>query len=375
MDTAVDDLLELFLELVRIPSPSGSERGVADLVKRRLREAGLDPLEDDTAPATGAGSGNIIVRLPGEGRGTPIVVAAHMDTVAVEGPIEPVVVDGAVRTAGDTILGGDDKAAVAVLLASLCALAASPPACGVEGVFSTSEEVGLRGAKAMDLTGLQARAGFVFDSTGPVGDVIVRAPSQKMVKAEFHGTAAHAGIAPEKGRSAILAAARALAAMRLGRLDEVTTANVGVIEGGSATNIVPERCRLEGEARSHDPQKLAAQVGDMLEAINVAATETGVDVQVTVTDEFTAFALDDDALPVRIAVTALERAGFTPRLIGSGGGSDVNVYNAAGLPSVNLSVGMENVHTPDEYLPVVRLHEAASLLRAIIEAAAATRPD
>ena len=227
----------------------------------------------------------------------------------------------------------------------------------------------------MDLTGLQARAGFVFDSTGPVGDVIVRAPSQKMVKAEFHGTAAHAGIAPEKGRSAILAAARALAAMRLGRLDEVTTANVGVIEGGSATNIVPERCRLEGEARSHDPQKLAAQVGDMLEAINVAATETGVDVQVTVTDEFTAFALDDDALPVRIAVTALERAGFTPRLIGSGGGSDVNVYNAAGLPSVNLSVGMENVHTPDEYLPVVRLHEAASLLRAIIEAAAATRPD
>ena len=124
MDTAVDDLLELFLELVRIPSPSGSERGVADLVKRRLREAGLDPLEDDTAPATGAGSGNIIVRLPGEGRGTPIVVAAHMDTVAVEGPIEPVVVDGAVRTAGDTILGGDDKAAVAVLLASLCALAA-----------------------------------------------------------------------------------------------------------------------------------------------------------------------------------------------------------------------------------------------------------
>ncbi|MGZ4200034.1 MAG: M20/M25/M40 family metallo-hydrolase, partial [Thermoleophilia bacterium] len=341
MDQAVDDLLELFLELVRIPSPSGSERGMADLVKRRLREAGLEPLEDDTAPATGAGSGNIIVRLPGEGRGTPIVVAAHMDTVAVEGPIEPVVVDGAVRTAGDTILGGDDKAAVAVLLASLCELAASPPPCGVEGVFSTCEEVGLRGAKAMDLTGLRAKAGFVFDSTGPVGDVIVRAPSQKMVKAEFHGTAAHAGIAPEQGRSAILAAGRALAAMRLGRLDEVTTANVGLIEGGSATNIVPERCRLEGEARSHDPQKLAAQVGDMLEAINVAATETGVDVQVTVTDEFTAFALDDDALPVRIAVSALERAGFTPRLIGSGGGSDVNVYNAAGLPSVNLSVGME----------------------------------
>jgi tripeptide aminopeptidase len=375
VDQAVDDLLELFLELVRIPSPSGSERGVADLVKRRLQSAGLDPLEDDTAAATGAGSGNIVVRLPGEGRGTPIVVAAHMDTVAVEGPIEPIVVDGAVRTAGDTILGGDDKAAVAVLLASLCELAASPPACGVEGVFSTCEEVGLRGAKAMDLTGLQARAGFVLDSTGPVGDVIVRAPSQKMVKAEFHGTAAHAGIAPEQGRSAILAAGRALAAMRLGRLDEVTTANVGLIEGGSATNIVPERCRLEAEARSHDPQKLAAQVGDMLEAINVAATETGVDVQVTVTDEFTAFALDDDALPVRIAVRALERAGFTPRLIGSGGGSDVNVYNAAGLPSVNLSVGMENVHTSDEYLPVARLHEAASLLRAIIEAAAATRPD
>ena len=374
MGAVLDDLLDLFVKLVEIPSPSGHERAVADFIIGFLRDAGLEPSEDDSAQATGAGSGNICVRLPGTGAGVPIVVAAHMDTVAVSGPIKAVVEGGVVRSAGDTILGGDDKAACAVLLAVLADLSGAPPAGGLEAVFSTCEEVGLLGAGALDLSGLAARAGFVFDSTGPVGDVITRAPSQKIVTAEFHGVAAHAGIAPEKGRSAIAAAAAAVAAMNLGRIDEVTTANIGLISGGSALNVVPERCRIEGEVRSHDPALLAAQTAHLVDAVQLAAGLAGIDVEVTVRDAFTGFALADDALPVRIACAALRELGIEPHVTASGGGSDVNVYNAGGLPSVNLSVGMELVHTPDEYLPVERLDDAYRLLHALLRAAAtATR--
>ena len=372
MGAVVDDLVALFVRLVEIPSPSGHERAVADFISGYLRDAGLDPHEDDSAAVTGAGSGNIVVRLPGAGRGTPIVVAAHMDTVAVDGPIEAVVASGVVRSAGDTILGADDKAACAVLLAVLAELAKSPPECGFEAVFSTCEEVGLRGAKALDLSRFAARAGFVFDSSGPVGDVISRAPSQKTVTADFHGVAAHAGIAPETGRSAIAAAAAAVAAMKLGRIDGETTANVGLISGGSATNVVPERCRIEGEARSHDRALLATQTAHMVDAAQLAAAMAGIDVEITVFDAFTGFSLDDDALPVRLACAALREIGIEPRLTASGGGSDVNVYNAGALPSVNLSVGMERVHSPDEYLPVERLDDAYRLLHALLRAAAAT---
>jgi len=204
--------------------------------------------------------------------------------------------------------------------------------------------------------------------------VITRAPSQKMLTADFHGVAAHAGIAPEKGRSAIAAAAAAVAAMKLGRIDEATTANIGLIGGGSALNVVPEHCRIEGEVRSHDAALLAAQTAHMVDAVELAAGLAGIDVEVAVRDAFTGFSLDDDALPVRIACAALRELGVAPRIIASGGGSDVNVYNAGGLPSVNLSVGMELVHTADEYLPVARLDDAYRLLHALLRAAAATTP-
>ena len=371
MGADLDALLDLFVRLVEIPSPSGHERAVADFILAYLRDAGLEPVEDASGPATGSDSGNITVHVPGEGRGTPIVVAAHMDTVAVSGPIRTVVENGVVRSGGDTILGADDKAACAALLALLADLASAPPPCSLTAVFSTCEEVGLRGAKALDLGRLAARAGFVLDSAGPIGAVITRAPSQKMVTADFHGVAAHAGIAPEQGRSAIAAAAAAVAGMRLGRIDDDTTANVGLISGGSAVNVVPERCRIEAEVRSHDPSRLAEHTAHVVDAVELAAGLAGIDVEVTVRDAFTGFALADDELPVRIARAALRETGFEPRLLASGGGSDVNVYNAAGLPSVNLSQGAEKIHTPDEYLPVERLGDAYRLLHALLRAAAA----
>ena len=370
----MSELLDLFVRLAETPSPSGHERAVADLVLAYLRGCGLEPVEDDSAAQTGAGSGNVHVVVEGRGEGVPILIGAHLDTVAVEGPIRAVVDGGVVRSEGDTILGADNKCACAVVLLLLRDLAREAPPGRVAVVFSTCEEVGLRGAKAFSLGAAQARAGFVFDSSGPLGQVINAAPSAKTLVAEFHGVAAHAGIAPEEGRSAIAAAGRAIALMDLGRIDEMTTANVGVIEGGVALNVVPEWCTVRAEARSRDEERLARQVGHMVDALTLGANEVGVDVTTTVIDEYRGFSLPAEALPVRIAAGALRQAGIEPRISATGGGSDVNVFNEKGLPSVNLSVGMEKVHTHDEYLPVERLEQAYEVASALVRVAGATSP-
>ncbi len=370
-------VLETFLDLVRIPSPSGQEGAVAAYISSRLEDLGLHVEEDDAAGVARAGSGNLLVEVPGTGAlpagsGVPLLLCAHMDTVAVDGPIEPVVTDGVVRTAGDTILGADDKAAVAALLTLLADLVVQPPAVDVEVLFTVCEEVGLRGAKAFDLSRCRAQAGFVLDSSGPLGEIIVGAPTQRTLTAEFHGVAAHAGIEPEAGRSAVVAAARAVAAMRLGRLDDCTTANVGVISGGAATNIVPDRCTVRAEARSRDPQALGSQIAHMMEALNVAAAEVGVDVVVDVAEEYEGFTLASDSLPARLAAAAIRQIGREPHFAATGGGSDVNVFNARGLPSVNLSAGFERIHSSNEYIPVDALVEAYRLVHELVRAAAAT---
>lgn len=371
----VDELLARFLELVRIPSPWGHERALADFLLDHLSGLGLDPLEDDAATAAGAGSGNVFARVAGDGGGLPILLCAHIDTVAVAGTIEPVVEDGVVRAAGGTILGADDKSAVTALTVLLEDLSVSPPPGDVEVLFTVCEEVGMRGAKAFDLDRCRARAGFVLDGSGPVGEVIIAAPAARSITAEFRGVAAHAGIEPERGRSAVLAASRAVSAMRLGRLDEQTTANVGIIEGGVATNIVPERCVLRGEARSRSPERLAAQVAHMLEAINVAATEVGVDVVVDLVEDYEAFSLSKRTIPARLAAEALREQGIEPRFVGTGGGSDVNVFNARGLPSVNLSAGYQRVHSPEECTPVQALLDAYRLVHGLVAAAGRAAPE
>lgn len=364
-----DELLGLFVRLVETPSPSGHERAVADLVLEYLRGCGLDPVEDLSAAQTGAGSGNILVSVPGRGEGTPILLGAHIDTVAVDGQVTAVVRDEAVFSDGRTILGADDKTAVTLLLALLHDLAAEPPAGRVDVVFTPSEEIGLVGAKAFSLADVPSRAGFVFDSSGSLGTIITAAPSQKYVKAVFHGVAAHAGIEPEKGRSAIAAAATAVAAMPLGRIDEMTTSNMGTIHGGSATNIVPETCRIEGEARSRDTVRLTAQVQSMVDAIQTGAALHGCDVTTEVIDAYTGFALDASALPARIAAAALRSIGLEPEIGATGGGSDVNVFNVKGLPSVNMAIGYEHVHTPAETMPLERLWQGYDLVHAIVAAA------
>ncbi len=372
MRAGLDELRDLFVRLAGIRSPSLEEREMADAVKDFVRGVGLEAFEDASAALTGGDCGNLIVRLPGRGEGTPIALCAHLDTVPLDRAPTVIVENGVVRSDGETILGADDKAAVAALLLVLRDLAQEPPAAAVEFVFTAGEEIGLQGAKALDPASVAAAAVFVFDSEGEPGAVIAAAPTLKAIAAEFRGVAAHAGIEPQRGRSAILAAARALAAMDLGRIDDETTANAGLIEGGSAVNVVAERCVVRAEARSRDEQKLAAQVAGMVEAITVAAAETGVDVEIEIEEHYRGYAHAADALPLRIADAALADAGLEARHVGSGGGSDANVFNARGLPSLTLGVGFERVHSPHECIRLERLEQLYRLGHALVRAAGRT---
>lgn len=372
MRADLDELRDLFVRLAGIRSPSREERDLADVVTRFLRDVGLEVKEDDSAAVTGCACGNLIVRLPGRGEGTPLALCAHLDTVPLDRAPTVVVDDGVVRSDGQTILGADDKAAVAALLMVVRDLAREAPAADLEVVFTAGEEIGLQGAKALAPDALSAATLFVLDSEGAPGTVITNAPTLKAVNAEFRGIAAHAGIEPESGRSAVLAAARAVTGMQLGRLDHETTANVGIIQGGSAVNVVPGHCLVRGEVRSRDEAKLAAQLEQVLEAVALAAAETGVDVDVDVHEDYRGYRHAPDALPLRIAAAAMAEMGLEERLIGGGGGSDSNVFNARGLPAVTLGVGFEHVHSPREQITLAYLEQMYHLAHALVRAAGAT---
>jgi tripeptide aminopeptidase len=293
-----------------------------------------------------------------------------MDTVPVSGPIEPVVEDGVVRNGANTILGADDKAAVAVLLeATRVLLAERRPHAGIELLFTVREETGLDGAKAFDHTRLRARMGFVYDYSGPVGDVVSAAPSGRKIDVVFRGRPAHAGINPEEGRSAIYAAAKAVADLRLGRIDDETTANVGRIEGGTARNVVPEICTVAAEARSRDEKKLADLVAEMLDSFAFAAGVAECEVETNVEESYRAYRLRPDEPVFALALTALERAGFTPRPVEVGGGADANVFNARGLACVNLANGMAHVHTAEEEIAVADLDAMLRVTLELVEVA------
>jgi tripeptide aminopeptidase len=362
--TWASDVLPLFLELAAIPSPSGDEAAVAERVRAYLRDLGIDSEEDE--------AGNLLARLPatsGEG-GRPIFLCAHLDTVPPSGPIEPVVEDGVITNARATILGADDKAAVAVLLeATRLLLAEGRPHAGVELLFTTREETGLEGAFAFDASRLRSQLGFVYDYSGDVGDIVVAAPSGRAIDVRFTGRPAHAGINPEDGRSAILAAARAISDLRLGRIDDETTSNVGLIEGGSALNVVPEHCRVAVEVRSRDERKLADLLQEMLDSFSFAATVSECEVEATVEDKYRGYRLAPDDPALVLARTALERAGFTPREVAVGGGADANVFNERGLHCVNVANGMTNVHTADEHIAVADLEAMVAVTLELVAAA------
>ena len=364
------DVAVLFTELAAIASPPGEERPVADRVLKYLRDLGLEPTEDDAGARIESTMGNVLARIEPTTDGTPIFLCAHLDTVPPEGAIEPVATEGIVRNAAGTILGADNKAAVAVMLeAARRLLVEGREHAGLELLFTPKEEVGLLGAGAFDQTRLRANVGFVYDQAAPIGEVVLGSPHAHSMEVRFHGRPAHAGMYPEEGRSAIAAAAKAIADFRLGRLDEQSTANVGVIEGGTAGNVVPEWCSFLAEARSHDERKLADIVREMMETIAFAATVTECDVETEVHKSYSGYRFRRDDLPVRLAAQALEACGYEPRLELSGGAADANVFNERGLQCVNLANGMANIHTPDEEIAVADLEGMVEVTLALIDAA------
>ncbi|HZQ66614.1 MAG TPA: M20/M25/M40 family metallo-hydrolase [Gaiellaceae bacterium] len=364
--------LDLFLELAATPSPPGEERAVADRVTAELRAIGLTVDEDDAGARIGSTAGNLYCRVPPTGDGTPLFLCAHLDTVPPAGPLEPVVEDGVVRNAGGTILGADNKSAVVAMVEAARRLVREQrPHAGLELVFTPKEEVGLRGAEAFDCSRLIARVGFVYDQAAPIGEIVVGAPYASTLELTFRGQAAHAGMAPEEGRSAIAAAARAVADMRLGRLDDETSANVGTIAGGVARNIVPDTCVVHAEARSHDESKLADVVQEMLDASSFAASLSGCELETKVERAYRGYRFKRDDAPVRLARAALQRAGHSPTLALSGGGADANVFNLRGLACVNLANGMADIHSPQEHIAVDDLERMVEVTLALLEEARA----
>jgi tripeptide aminopeptidase len=363
-------LLDDFVRLCEIESPSKAERNVADVVRAELQSLGLHVEEDDSAQDTGSDAGNLLARIPGPDGSPTILLCAHLDTVPLSAPVEVVQDNGVLSNRNEAILGADNKAAVATLLGAVRRLVADGSPVGVEILFTTCEELALAGAKALERGRLRSDFGYVFDHASPVGELVLSSPTYYRLELDFRGHAAHAGIRPEAGRNAIAAAARALTAMKLGRLDEATTANVGQIEGGSAANVVAERCRVVLETRSLDDSRAGEVVGSMVDAATEAASDSECDVETTVERLFRGYRLQRTAPVVEIAARALESCGIEPRYINTGGGSDANVLIAAGLPVLNVANGTERNHEPDESVTVDALETMLDVTLAIVEASA-----
>ena len=368
-----DEVVSLFTELAALPSPPGDERAVADRVGAYMADLGLDVSEDDAGEKIGSNAGNLYARVEPTDGGTPLFLCAHLDTVPPEAGIEPVLEDGVIRNAAGTILGADNKSAVAVMLeATRRVLAENRPHGGIELLFTPKEEVGLHGAAAFDHERLEARVGYVYDQAAPIGEVILGAPYAHSMEFKLHGRAAHAGMYPEEGRSAIAAAAKAISDLKLGRVDEESSANVGLISGGTAGNIVPEWCTFLAEARSHDPEKLADMVREMLEAATFAASLEDCQVETEVHKSYSGYRFKRDDLAVRLAASALERSGYQPSYTLSGGAADANVFNERGLACVNLANGMAEIHTPDEHIAVSDLERMVDVTLALVDVARET---
>lgn len=362
-------LLNEFLELVQIDSETKHEAEIAKVLKEKLLQLGVEVFEDDTTSKTGHGAGNLICTIPATKEGVdPIYFTSHMDTVVPGKGVKPSIKDGYVVTDGTTILGADDKAGIAVMLEVIKIINEKKIPHGlIQFVITVGEESGLVGSKAIDPSLLKAKYGFALDSDGKVGNVVVAAPTQAKIKVTVHGKTAHAGVAPEKGISAITMAAKAISKMPLGRIDHETTANIGRFEGGRQTNIVCDRVDILAEARSLKKEKMELQVSKMKEAFESVAAEMGGKVDFNVQMMYPSFLLTSEDLVVQIAQKAAEKIGRSCELLHSGGGSDANVFAGYQLPTVNLAVGYEEIHTTNERMPIEELNKLAEMVIAIIE--------
>ncbi|MCP3772546.1 M20/M25/M40 family metallo-hydrolase [Paenibacillus sp. MZ04-78.2] len=365
-------LVDEFIELVQIDSETKHEQEISRVLKAKFTELGLKVEEDDSAAKTGHGSGNLICTLPATStKPLPkLFFTSHMDTVTPGKGIKPQIgEDGYIRSDGTTILGADDKAGLAAMFEAIRVLKENNIEHGqIQFIITAGEESGLMGTRAMEAKWVDADLGFALDSNGTIGDIAVAGPTQAKVYITFWGRSAHAGVNPEAGVSAITVASKAVARMPLGRIDKETTANIGRFEGGveGATNIVVERVTLEGEARSLGQAKMYEQVEKMRQACEEAAEEMGAKLDFKSEVIYPAFMYDESAPVVKLAMNALTKVGCTPRTFHSGGGSDANMFNGMGVPTVNLAVGYLDIHTTKERIAISDLVKTAEVVVSII---------
>jgi tripeptide aminopeptidase len=362
-------LVEEFLELVQTDSETKHEREIAALLKEKFTSLGVDVVEDDSMKETGHGAGNLICTLKGTREGVePIYFTAHMDTVVPGKNIQPQIKDRIITSDGTTILGADDKAGLAAILEMVRLLKENDIEHGdIQFIITAGEESGLVGAKALDPKMIKASYGYAIDSNGEVGDIVVAAPNQAKIFATIKGKTAHAGLEPEKGVSAITLASKAISNMPLGRIDDETTANIGRFEGGEQTNIVADSVKILAEARSLEREKLDKQTASMKRAFEETAKEFGGEAEVEVKLMYPGFKQKDGDRVVEVAKRAAKSIGRESKLLKSGGGSDANIIAGFGIPTVNLALGYEEIHTTNERISIDDLVKITELITAIVK--------
>jgi tripeptide aminopeptidase len=370
-------LKNLLIELIKIDSLSRKERNVALRLQREMESLGAEVWVDDAGEKVGGDTGNVIAHFPGTVSGTaPLLLSAHMDTVVPGEGIVPVLDGDILRTDGRTVLGGDDKSGIAIICEALRVVKENQIPCSdVDVVFTICEEAGLIGAKCLDVSRLRARTGLVLDSDS-VGFLFTKAPAANRMEFHVHGLEAHAGVCPEKGIDAIKVAAEGIAVMQLGRIDHETTANIGVIEGGMAVNIVPNSVVLRGQARSHSEEKLERQTQHMLQCLHEAASRHVLEldgkrfqakVEAKIDRDYDHMHVPDDSAIVRLVQRAAKNLDLELKTLATGGGCDANVLNKKGLEVANLSTGMREIHTVNEWLDLKDLYLSAQMVLEIVK--------
>ncbi len=370
-------LKNLLIELIKIDSLSRKERDVAMRLKRELEELGASVFIDDAGEKVGGNVGNVIAHFPGTAsHARPLLLSAHMDTVVPGEGIVPIQDGDILRTDGRTVLGGDDKSGVAIICEVLRVVREHRLPCSdIDVVFTICEEAGLIGAKCLDVNRLRARTGLVLDSDS-VGFLFTKAPAANRMEFRVHGLEAHAGVCPEKGINAIKVAAEGIAQMKLGRIDDETTANIGVVEGGMAVNIVPNQVMLRGEARSHSDEKLEAQTTHMRECLEAAAARHVLEwggrrhvarVEAKIERDYDRMDVPDSAPIVALVHAAAKNLRLEVKTMATVGGCDANVFNRKGLLVANLSTGMREIHTVNEWLDLRDLYQSAQMVLEIVK--------
>lgn len=353
-----DRLLNTFLKLVQIDSPSGFEKEIAQHVSKILTDLG-GVVEFDSF-------GNVIAKFKGEGE--PLILNAHLDTVEPGRGIKPVVTDDMVTSDGTTVLGGDPKAGVAIILETLYSLFEEKTShVPLEVVFTLSEETGLTGALNLDYSKLQSKRGLTFDGEEEVHTINISAPGYNSVDITITGRSAHAGVEPEKGISAIQIASEVIANLKLGRIDEETTANIGLITGGSARNAVPETVTIKGEIRSRDVKKLKNHTKHFQEAFEeIRKKHPEAHLNVTIKTEFHPYLLDKTHRVIQDVSKVFAQMNKEPLFIHSGGGTDVNIFHTHEIEAIVVGGCFYNAHTTREYVIIPQMVQAAEFCEKIV---------